>query len=963
MPVQCPKCRAENLDTARFCLDCGTSLRSEREGFPPTATLKSREGELAPKTLLGGRYEIAGKIGAGGMGEVYRARDRTLDREVALKILPDEFVGDPERVARFEREARLLASLNHPNIAIAHGFEEAAGKRFLVLELVEGETLAQTIARGPLPVEDALEVCRQIADGLEAAHEKGIVHRDLKPSNVKVTPGGQVKILDFGLAKAARSRDAAADPALSPTITDQMTHPGVVLGTAAYMSPEQAKGKSVDKTTDIWAFGCVLYECLAGRRAFGGETVTETVAAILKGEPDWAALPAETPLAVRAVLGRCLKKDARNRLRDIADARAEMLEDLSGSAAVEPARRRFPLGWALAIGAAALAPGFLAGPAVMKLLKPAASPKSTPVIRSIVRLEEGCGLAGNPLNPPLGHGRPTRTAMALSRDGRFLIYAASSDSPKGGGFTGLYLRKLGELRAEPIPGTELGSSPFLSPDDRWIGFWAEGKLKKVPVEGGAPTALCDIASPFGFTWEDDGWIVFSPSRGAGLYRVRAEGGRPEPLTTPDPSKKEFSHRLPHALPGGKGILFTIKRHAWDSEPRVAVLEPGGQSWRVLIEDAADARYIPSGHLVFLRKGTLMTARLDIDKLEVTGQPVSAVAGVEQALATTYSTHDTGAGQFCVSASGTLAYAAGGILPEMESALVWLDRAGRPESVGPFKAPFFGPRLSPDGRRIIVASLGLEGFLHLLDLDRGSVSKLTTEGMAEWGIWSPDGRRFAFDWVETGTPNLFWQGVDGSSPMERLTQSPNMQFPGSWSPDGRTLAFIERDNVADNYDILVLHVDDRTVTPFLKTRFNESNPQISPDGRWLAYVSSESGRDEVYVRPFPGPGGKWQVSTGGGFHPLWSRDDRELFYRKDGEKGATEIYAVDVRPSPGFSCGKPRLLFTGPDDLQSGGAISVWDISPDGRRFLMVRMGQRDSRPVTELVLVQNWLKEIERPAP
>ena len=958
MGATCPKCQTDNPETARFCLDCGTQIGPANRVLPLTETLKVHAGGLAPKTVLGGRYEIVGKIGAGGMGEVYRARDRSLDREVAVKVLPEGFVGDLERVARFKREAKLLASLDHPNIATVHGFEEAMGKHFLVLELVEGETLAQRIARGPVPVDDALEICRQIAEGLEAAHDKAIVHRDLKPANVKITPGGKVKILDFGLAKAARGEGSTGDPAHSPTITGQMTQPGVVLGTAAYMSPEQAKGKSVDKRADIWAFGCVLYECLSGKKAFPGDTITETLAAVLKGEPDWAALPAETPFSVRAVIKRCLRKEALSRLRDIADVRMEMLEDPSGSGDMSPAARRFPLGAVMATGAATLVIGLLAGPAVMKLMKPAAAPISPHTVRSVVRLDQGSRLAES-----FDVGRPSRTAMVLSRDGRFIVYAAAAVDPGPGDIGGLYLQKLNELKPEPMPGTERGYSPFLSPDDRWVGFWAGGKLMKVAVEGGVPTALCDVAVPFGFTWGDDGWIVFSPSRGAGLCRVPAEGGRVELLTTPDGSKGEYSHRLPFSLPGAKGILFTIKRNAWDPEPRVAVLEPGAQKWKVLLEDAADARFVPTGHLVFLRKGTLMAARFDPEELEVTGQPVSAVAGVEQALATTNSYGDTGAGQFCASDSGALVYAAGGIVPDQENSLVLFDREGNAESATSIKAPFWSAQFSPDGRRIAYSSVGIKGVIRVLDLERGTDSRLTTEGYAQVGVWTPDGRRIVFDCVETGVPNLYWQPCDGSSPKERLTQSENMQLPGSWSPAGQTLAFNEVNTDAEaGYDIRLLHLTDRKTVPFLESRFIEVNPSISPNGNWLAYQSNESGRSEVYVRSFPGPGEKWQVSGDGGADPLWSRDGRELFYRRSRSDRGIEVFAVDVRTGPEFSSVKSRLLFAVQDSFQAGVA-RCWDISPDGKKFLMVKSEHRKPLPVIELVLVQNWLEELERLAP
>jgi hypothetical protein len=639
-------------------------------------------------------YRIIEKLGQGGMGEVFLAHDTSLDRKVALKFLPDIFSGDPERLARFEREAKLLASLNHPNIAAVYGLEEVGGKRFLVLELVEGETLAQRIHREALPVEEALEVCRQIAEGLEAAHEKGIIHRDLKPANVKVTPEGKVKVLDFGLARALHDQAATADLSHSPTITEAMTRPGVVLGTAAYMSPEQAKGKMVDKRTDIWAFGCVLYECLTGTRAFQGDTITETMAAILKSDPDWTLLPVVTPPFVQAVLRQCLQKEPGRRLHDIADARVEMDEEPAEPSGVIPVAQRFPLGWVLIIGTAALVIVILFGPIVMKYIKPPAPSPLQPVVRSHVRLEPGYWLDGRRLSPPFGFDHPTRTAMTISSDGRFMVYSAVKENPGTQDNPHLYLQRFDQLEAKPIAGTEGGISPFLSPDDRWVGFWADGKLMKVPAEGGVPSVLCDVLQPFGFSWGSDNQIVFARERSSGLSRVSADGGKPETLTMPDGSKGEYAHRLPHCLPAGKGILFTIKRHAWDHEPRVAVLEPDTRKWRVLLEDAADARYVATGHLAFLRRGTLMVVPFDPDKLQFTGQPVPVLANVSQALNTTNSYRDTAAGQFCISTSGSLVYAQGGILPDQKNSLVWVDFRGKTEPIVSFKAPFFVPASRP-----------------------------------------------------------------------------------------------------------------------------------------------------------------------------------------------------------------------------------------------------------------------------
>ena len=957
MANKCPKCDSDNTDTARFCSNCATSLGVPRDHGPSlTKTLQSPAHVVAPGTVIAGHYEVLEKLGQGGMGEVYLALDRNLGRQVAIKILPAEFSTDPERLARFEREAKLLATLNHPNIAAVYGFEEANGLRFLVLELVEGETLQTRLDRGTLPMDEALETCRQVAEGLEAAHERGVVHRDLKPGNIMITPEGKVKVLDFGLARAYTGETTGIDIANSPTITAQMTEPGVILGTAAYMSPEQARGRAIDRRSDIWAFGCVLYECLTGSRAFHGETVSDTLAHILKGEPDWNKLPTETPTHIKVLLRRCLEKDPRKRLHDIADARIEMHEEIELPAEIVTAPRRIRLGWLIATSMTALVIGALVGPGVMKYFRPATSPISQPLVRSSVRLEPGYWLDGLRLIPPQGFYQPTRTAMAISSDGRFMVYSAVKENPGTQDKPHLYLRRFDLLEAKPIAGTEGGISPFLSPDDRWVGFWADGKLMKVPAEGGVPSVLCDVLQPYGFSWGSDNQIIFARDRSSGLSRVSADGGKPETLTMPDPSNGEYGHRLPYCLPSGKGILFTIKRYAWDHEPRVAVLELGTRKWHVLLEDAADARYVATGHLAFLRRGTLMVVPFDLDKLQLTGPPVPALANVAQALNTTNSARDTAAGQFSISASGSMAYASGGIIPDQENSLVWVDYRGKAEPIASFKAPFSSPLLSPDGQRIAYSSFGMEGHIWVHDLKRGTATKLTSEGVSQEKAWAPDGRRVVFDWLDTGVPNLYWQPVDGSSPMERLTQSDYMQWPGSWSPDGETLAFVQVGPDSGD-DILFLHMPERRITPFLNSRFNERYAEFSPDGRWIAYGSDESGRQEVYVQPFRGPGGKWQISNEGGRDPLWSRNGKQLFYR-----WGDQVWVVDVQIGSDFSTSKPRLLFEQPGYARSS-LVRTWDISPDGQRFLMVKQGEREPKPVTEMILVQNWFEELKRLVP
>ena len=951
--MKCPKCHSENSDTARFCSNCATSLISVKSAQPLiTKTLQSPVRVVAPGTVFTGRYEVMDPIGAGGMGEVYRALDKNLGRQVAIKILPAAFAEDKERMARFEREAKLLAVLNHPNIAAIYGLEESEGRRFLILELAEGETLQSRLDRGALPVEDTLETCRQLAEGLEAAHEKGIIHRDLKPGNIVITPESKVKILDFGLAKAYAGETTGVDIEKSPTITANMTEPGVILGTAAYMSPEQARGRAVDRRSDIWAFGCVLYECLTGSRVFHGETVTDTLAHILKGEPDWSKLPAETPLLIKVLLRRCLEKDPRKRLHDIADARLELETPAPFPSEAAQAPRRLPLLWLVAGAAVMLLAGILIGPALIKHTGPAPSPS---MVTATIKVEPGHWLDG--VHQATETERPNRTAMAISSDGRFVVYSAIEENPSPQSMPRLFLRRMDQSEAKPIAGTEGGINPFLSPDNRWVGFWVapDGKLKKVPVEGGVPSTLCDASILYGADWGRDNSIVFTDGYGTGLSRVSSEGGKPEALTKPDPKREERSHRLPSWLPNGKDVLFTITRHGFDRQPWLALLRLDTGEWHVLLEDAADARYVPTGHLIFLRQGTLMAVRFDLARLEVIGQPAALVDNVMQAFHwSVYA--NTGAGQFGISDTGSLIYAAGGIVPDRKNSLVWVDQRGTEQPVTALQFPFLSPRFSPDGLRIAYATMGRESQVYVYDLVRGTNSRLTGEGIAIRPIWAPDGKRLLFGWKRSLAFSLFWQPYDGSSPMERLTSSEYEQWPGSWSSDGKTVALVEA-HPDTGSDIAVLDVPSRRVTPFLNSEFDEAYPEFSPDGRWIAYTSDESERSEVYVRAFPGPGMKQQVSSEGGYEPLWARNGKQLFYRRQ-----DKIWVVDVRTDGGFAMSKPRLLFEKPG-YGSGSPIRAYDLSLDSERFLMVKTENRKPTPVTEMVLVQNWFEELKRIVP
>jgi eukaryotic-like serine/threonine-protein kinase len=897
------------------------------------------------KTL--GHYRVVQELGRGGMGEVYLADDLNLNRKVALKFLPDAFTGDPERMARFEREAKLLASLNHPNIAAIYGLEQAEGKRFIEMELVEGETLAQSLSKGALPVEEALGVCRQIAEGLEAAHEKGVIHRDLKPANVMITEGDKVKILDFGLAKALADEGQSVDSSQSPTLTEAMTRPGVILGTAAYMSPEQAKGKAVDKRADIWAFGCILYECLTGKRVFEGETVTETLAAVLRAEPDWQLLPSTTQPNQRLVLRRCLQRDSKLRYHDIGDTRLDMEPLANHSSEVLISSRKASLIWSVVCAAVMLLVGIIIGPALMQYFQPAPAAQ---VSRAIMKIAPGHLLAGWE-----DMGRPTRTAMAFSSDGKFVVYSAIEETPNPQKESQLYLRRMDQLESTPIAGTAGGISPFLSPDDRWIAFWAEEKLKKVPVEGGVATVLCDVPQMFGADWGRNDSIIFSGEHFSGLSKVSADGGIPEILTKPDPKREESGHRLPSWLPNGKAVLFTITGHPWDQHPRLALFKLDSREWSILLEDAADARCVFPEQLVFLRRGTLMAVRFDPEKLKTIGQPIALFENVMQGFSI-WSERNTGAGQFSISKAGSLVYAEGGISPDPKNSLVWLDHKGVEQPVMPQQFPFFAPRLSPDGQRIAYRTIGEKGQLWVYDLATGINSRLTNEGRASFPIWTPDGNRIVFRWAKWLTANLFWMPYYGSLPMERLTTSEYEQYPGSWSADGKTIAMVEA-HQNFNFDIALFDIRSGSVKPFLNSQFGERDPDLSANGRWIAYSSDESGSREVYARPFSGSGMKRQVSNDGGAEPLWAKNNKQLFYRRQ-----DQVWVVDVGTEGELTTSKPRMLFE-KSGYQSCGPIRCYDLSHDGQRFLMVKLEQSKSTPVTEMILVQNWLEELNRLVP
>ena len=881
-----------------------------------------------------GPYEIVEPIGKGGMGEVYRARDTKLDREVAIKVLREEFANDDERLARFEREAKLLASLNHPNIASIYGLEEADGVKALVLELVEGPTLAERIVEGPISVDETLAISRQIAEALEAGHEAGVVHRDVKPANVKLKEDGTVKVLDYGLAKAlegAAPSSTASDLSQSPTLTREGTQVGVILGTAAYMSPEQAKGKRVDKRTDIWAFGVVVYEMLTGKRAFGGEDVFETLAAVIGAEPDFDALPAETPQALARTLRLCLTKDLKERVQAMGDVRLAMKGAFDTTPTMGPSTAGSrPASIATAAFAAVLL-STVTGVVVWQASRPVETLPS--VARFSLRLREGASLASGTYFQ----------AVALSPDGSRLAYTGND---------ALYLRAMDQTEPTAVRGTEGAQSPFFSPDGEWVGFWANSALQKVSIRGGAPETVCEVGNLMGARWGADGSIVYAQV-GAGILRVPDDGGTPETLVPL--SEAGIVGYGPQVLPGGRAVLFTVGAFGnWD-EAQIVVQSLDSEEKKVLIEGGRDARYLATGHLVYVLDGTLLAVPFDVDELAVTGSAVAILEGVRTGGTA------SAAAQFTVSDTGSLAYWPG---TEESRTLVWVDREGREESIAAEPRGYAYPRISPDGSRVALDLRERETDIWIWDFARETLTRLTFDsGSDMYPVWTPDGGRLAFtsNRDDPGEARLYWKSADGTGSVERLTESGTSQFPTSATPDGARLLFdfsSAEDSSAEGSRLrqqLGILSFDGAPEPLLATEFSDRNAEISPNGQWVAYESNAFGRYEIYVRPFPDvEAGKWLISKGGGTRPLWSRDGRELFYLTP---NAT-LMAVDVETEPVFAHGNPKELFGG---YYSGYAGRTYDISPDGKRFLMIK---RDTSGAgTELILVQNWTEELKRLVP
>ena len=874
---------------------------------------------LAPSARLG-PYEILSSIGAGGMGEVYRARDTKLGRDVAIKVLPDAFAHDTERMARFEREAQVLASLNHPNIAAIYELEESGDVRALAMELVDGPTLADRIAQGPLPLDEALDVARQIADGVEYAHEKGVIHRDLKPANIKLTADGTVKLLDFGLAKAVDEPGPQGNPSVSPTLTMQSTRLGVILGTAAYMSPEQASGKPVDRRSDIWSFGVVLWEMLSGSRLFDGETVSHTLADVLRGEIDVNKLPVGTPFVIRELVGRCLDRDMKTRLRDIGEARiaiqkyrANPLEPGVSERVVTRHERRERLAWIAVCG-------LLLATLAFVYYRPAA--KEARILKLSLLPPEKAVFFGPP---------------AVSPDGRHVAFAATA-----GDKTQLWVRDLDSLAARPLPGTEGAINPFWSPDNRFIAFFAGGKLKKVEVVGGPAQTLCDAAAGRGGTWNRTGVIVFTPGILDSLYRVPAAGGNATPLIALDQSLGEDSLRCPWFLPDGRHFLYTA-RDADQEKSTIYVGDLESKQKRRILNANSNAVYAPPGFVVFLRERTLMAQPFDAGSAQTTGDPFPIAENVD--FISAYG------GFFSVSQNGVLAYLSSSAGSNVQ--LNWFDRGGKP--LGAVGAPgnLFSASISPDGSTVAVARSDPQmstGDIWLHDLARGATSRFTFGPKINGSpVWSPDGSRIVFGSTRDGTFRLYVKPTGGAGKEELLSNLRGL--PSDWSRDGRFI--VSSQFGTKGYDIWVLPISgDRPLVPgkpfpFLQTEFNERWAKLSPDSQWVAYTSNESGQNEVYVQTFPSPGGKSQISTGGGSRPVWRRDGRELFYiAADGK-----LMAVEVKLGSKLEAGAPKPLF----DTRLGNG--PFDISPDGRRFLLANPSEDAGR--TPMTVVVNWTSQVK----
>jgi serine/threonine-protein kinase len=903
-----------------------------------------------------GHYTVVELLGKGGMGAVYRAHDTRLNREVALKILPTEVAEDEERLQRFQREARILASLNHPHIATIHGFDNAGTHRFLVMELVEGENLAERMRRGRIDTKQALEIGRQIADGLAYAHENGVVHRDLKPANVQLTAEGTVKILDFGLAFATHDTEESDEN--SPTVSDALTMAGTLLGTAAYMSPEVLKGHRADARSDIWALGCILYEMLSHTRAHSGKTTTEIIAAILERTPEWDQLPESVPGSVVRLLHRCLAKDPRSRMHAAADVRLELQEAeeeakapvlspprSSGRLVAGAATGAFLVGAALVLGWMSLRGGSREPGSTARLLVP--TPDRAPII-------------------PL----PETSSVAMAPDGEYLVYLAPSTSGRvraGGAAansTQLYLRELNSFEIHPLEGTTGATSPFISPDSEWIGFLsADLALAKLSRNGGAPQEICGDL-PTGFrqaTWADNDSIYFSGTY-SGIHVVSATGSGHREVAIPDRSKQEKTYRFPDALPGCRALLFTRADSQIQSydEAEVALLNLQTGDIDVLVRGGTNPRYVASGHVVYGRGGKLFAIPFDLDALQVTGPPVTVIDGV-------VTSEGYGSVDFGVSRTGTLTYVAGG--PEQYTfELLLLDGDGRLETIPQLPRRYGSVNVSPDGKQLVVSDLGANASVWVYEMDRGTMTRLVSGWDNHSPVWHPEQELLAFASNRSGEDQIWMTAADGSGEDALLRGSAGVRYPSSWSPDGKWISSTF-DSPLGGSDIRFLDATgEAETTPSIAGPAGEYYARFSPDGRWVAYLSDESGQIEVYVQEFPITGRKWKISEDGGSVPAWSADGHELYYVSQ-----DRLMHVALQLEPEFRPAKASQLL----DVPASDIVSL-DVFPDGERFVLIarRDAMRKRRiPVVrseggqirmfparspDLRVVVNWFDELRR---
>jgi Tol biopolymer transport system component/tRNA A-37 threonylcarbamoyl transferase component Bud32 len=877
-----------------------------------------------------GTYEVTSHIGSGGMGEVYQAHDSKLGRHVAIKVLPEQFARDPERLARFQREAKMLAALNHPNIAAIYGLEQSGNTHYLVMELVPGQTLADRIRTGAVPVDEALPIAKQVADAVEYAHDKSVIHRDLKPANIKVTADGTVKVLDFGLAKALSDEVAAQDMSNSPTLSMAATRQGVILGTAAYMSPEQAKGKTVDRRADVWAFGAVLYEMLTGKQAFQGEDVTEILVAVMSKEPAWDALPGKTPSAIRNLLHRCLDRNLRRRLPHIADARMTIEDVLSGTAPAEAMsaasrKNRERLPWA--VTAAVVIVAAVTSFGWWRATRPAAP-------NPLVRLEVDLG-------PDVSLGSLAGPDAILSPDGTRLVYASQNR---------LFTRRLDQPNPTELAGAQGAWAPFFSPDGQWVAFFSGPSLKKISVEGGSTITLCDAPTGMGGSWGVDGNIIAALTTNGDLSRIPSAGGPPIPVT--HLQSGEIGHRWPQILPGGKAVLFTASTTGEVDAANIEVMSLADHSTKTLVRGGTFGRYLPSGHLVYVNRGTLFAVPFDLDRLEVHGTPVPVLDQVA------YNTQ-FGSAQLDFSQTGTLIYHSGGAGGEL-FIVAWLDGAGKTQPLLAKPGTYGRPSLSPDGQRLALES---NADIWVYDWQRDTMTRLTFTGNALSPVWSPDGRYIAFRVLGEGMDAI---RSDGSGKPERLTQTKNSQYPWSFAPDGKRLAFIDSSSGVFQLWTMPLESDSTGLQPgkpeiFLQTPADERAPSFSPDGRWMAYASTESGTFQVYVRAFPDKGGKWQISNSGGTYPMWSRTGHELFFETLDNRILVASY---TEKGDSFMADKPRAW----SEKQLGGIVNTVkniDLAPDGKRIvaLMPVETAEAQKAQSQVTFLMNFSDELRRKAP